>query len=241
MVTERLEELGENINSFEAKQSWPQGFLRAVVRTDGKRTVPNLDRAKKICDALGLEFYIGPPRPQVGASGFAEAAQTYLAGIGKESGLEEGYLTVPFHTADLANKGLSPLAVSQAWIHDLGIDADHLTAVRMPDADMEPAVPEGQLLLVDGRFRPEPEATLCAFTVNGRLHVGWLVLPRAGALAAFFQRAFTPPLVRHGKTGPPIECLGRIVARLDTLPSPWLDAEEKARLFQLAKSLVNKT
>ena len=26
--------------------------------------IPRLDRAAEICDALGLEFYIGPPRPE---------------------------------------------------------------------------------------------------------------------------------------------------------------------------------
>lgn len=241
IVQARLDELGHNINSFESSQGWPQGFLRAVVRTDKKRTIPNIDRAEVICEALGLEFYVGPPRDRPSAIGFAEAVQEYVRPSldGSPEALEHGYLPIPFHRADLAHRDLSQLALARSWIEDQGLDAEHLNAVAMPNDDMWPTINPGDLLLIDGTFKPETEPTLCAFTVGAHIKVGWLTVPKAGSLVGFFQRSFTPPVVRSGKTSALIECLGRVAARLDGLPGPWIDAQEKHRMVNLARLLAS--
>lgn len=241
IVQARLDELGHNINSFESSLGWPQGFLRAVVRTDKKRTIPNIERAEAICEALGLEFYIGPRRGGPSAAGFAEAARDFIKPSldGSPEALEQGYLPIPFHRADLAHRDLSHVAFARAWIEDQGLDAEHLHAVVMPNDDMWPALNPGDLLLIDGSFAPEPEPTLCAFSVGAHLKVGWLTVPKGGCLVGFFQRSFTPPVVRAGKSGARIECLGRIAARLDGFPGPWIDESEKRRLVDMARDLVN--
>lgn len=241
MVLARIDALGHNINSFEMSQGWSQGFLRTVVRDDDKRTVPNIDRAKKICDALGLEFYIGPPRDRPSASGFAEAAKEFITPSldGSPEALEQGYLPIPFHRADLAHRDLSQLALARSWIEAQDLDPEHLHAVVMPDDDMSPAFNPGDLLLVDSSFSPEPEPTLCAFTVGAHLKVGWLTVPKGGCLVGFFLRTFAPPVVRAGKTGALIECLGRVAARFDGSPGPWIDADEKRRLVDMARQLAS--
>jgi phage repressor protein C with HTH and peptisase S24 domain len=61
-IEARLKDLGENAYSFEQKMGWPADALRSVLRKDAKRARPNLERIKTLCDALGLEIYIGPPR-----------------------------------------------------------------------------------------------------------------------------------------------------------------------------------
>lgn len=242
IVNERLEQLGENINSFEAKQGWSQGYLRAVVRDDAKRTVPNIERAKTICRALGLDFYIGPPRPRPSAIGFAEAAQAQLETTldGSPEALTKGYLPLPFHRADLAHKDLSHVAFARAHLEGEHLDPDQLSAVVMPNDDMYPAIRTGDILMIDERFRPEVEPTLCAFTFGSELRVGWLTVPKGGCMVGFFMRSYTPPAVSKGGGGLVIECLGRVIARVHDNPEPWIDAGEKSRLVALAKDLVSR-
>jgi SOS-response transcriptional repressor LexA len=62
LIRNRLGELGENPYSFETKHGFPKDTIRSVLRKDSKRSVPNIEKTKLICDALGLEFNIGPPR-----------------------------------------------------------------------------------------------------------------------------------------------------------------------------------
>ena len=57
LVTRRLEELGESKYQAAARAGLPPDAIRTVL--DGRK--PSLDRAEAICDALGLDFYLGPP------------------------------------------------------------------------------------------------------------------------------------------------------------------------------------
>lgn len=239
LIEGELKKLGENVNSFEARMGWKQGFLRSYVRNDDRRATPTIDKAKLICDALDLDFYIGERRPQPGATGFAEAAKAYLSVDGDRAAFDAGFLPIPYHRADLAHRDLSHVALARSWLEGQGLDADALFAIVMPGEDMAPAIVTGALLLVDTRRRPEPEAKLMAFTVDGRLRVGWLVLPRAGCLVAFFNRPYSVPAVMKGKGGVRIEPLGHIAARLDLDPAPWIDASEKDRLLKIAKELTS--
>ena len=171
--------------------------------------------------------------------GFSEkAAKRIEPSIdGSPEALAKGYLPLPFHRADLAHKDLSHVAFARAHLDGEHLDPDQLSAVMMPNDDMYPAIRPGDLLMIDERFRPEVEPTLCAFTLGSELRVGWLTVPKGGCLVGFFMRTYTPPVVSKGK-GPVIECLGRVIARMDDSPEPWIDAGEKNRLVALAKELV---
>ena len=61
LVDRRLKELGENKYQAAARAGLPPDAIRYVL--DGRK--PSLDRVKEICDALGLELYVGSPRPAV--------------------------------------------------------------------------------------------------------------------------------------------------------------------------------
>lgn len=202
---------------------------------------PSYNTLLKVCTVLGLELYIGPPRPRPSATGFAEAAQAQLETTldGSPEALAKGYLPLPFHRADLAHKDLSHLAIARANLLENGLDTDRLSAVVMPNDDMYPAIRAGDLLMIDERHDPGPDATLCAFIVGLELRVGWLIRPKGGCLVAFFMRSYTPPVVSKGKRGPVAQCLGSVIARLDGNPEPWIDREEKIRLLSLARELVS--
>lgn len=218
----------------------PQDSIRSIFRGDRKAGT-SLNRAQELCDAFGLELYIGPPRARPSATGFAEAAQAQLETSldGSPEALTKGYLPLPFHRADLAHKDLSHLAIARANLDENGLDPDRLSAVVMPNDDMYPAIRPGDLLVIDERHELGPEATLCAFTVGAALRVGWLLRPKGGCLVAFFMRSYTPPVVSKGGNSPVVQCLGQVIIRLDGQPEPWIDREEKTRLLSLAKELVS--
>ena len=65
IVRERLAETGETPIGAARRAGLPRDAIRSVLRGHP----PNLLRAKKICEALGLSLHVGPPQtaPQVGA------------------------------------------------------------------------------------------------------------------------------------------------------------------------------
>ena len=53
---------GKGVLAFEHSLGFPKSALKAVL-SEQYNQVPSLDKAEKIADALGLELYLGPPRP----------------------------------------------------------------------------------------------------------------------------------------------------------------------------------
>ena len=62
IVSARLKELDENPFSISAKSGVAYDKFRNVLRKDERRADAKVETAREICAALGLEFYIGPPR-----------------------------------------------------------------------------------------------------------------------------------------------------------------------------------
>lgn len=145
LVLERLDALGENINSFEAKQGWKQGYLRAFVRNDGKRSNPNIDKAQDICDALGIEFYIGPPRSNPAPVAVVQ---------------DQVFDTVPRYDVqsaagngviNLDGKPTDYLAFSKVWLGQNGINAGSCALINVKGDSMEPSIYDGDLVMLDRR------------------------------------------------------------------------------------------
>lgn len=69
VVARRLRELGETPYSVEQRAGLPSDAVRNVLRAPAKSSTrksgPTLLQARAICDALGLELYFGPRRPEV--------------------------------------------------------------------------------------------------------------------------------------------------------------------------------
>lgn len=150
-ILARLEELGLNINQAEDRAGLPQGYIRGVVRTDAKRAIPNIEKAQRIAEAIGLEFYVGPRR-KPDLRGFAEAsAQAWSeAGASEEetSIFRRGYLVMPWHALARPKSRRvnppTPFAISTWWLEEMELQPDNLRFVDIPDDPLGPA-----LLLVD--------------------------------------------------------------------------------------------
>lgn len=156
LVEARLAELGENVNSFEARQGWSQGYLRAVVRNDDKRTVPNIERAEKISRALGFDFYIGPKRET------GPVTQIQIQG--------NDFAHVPLFGASLSagngsvNSGdvvVDHLAFRREWLRKIGVSPSDAVLARVANGElgesMMPTISPGDMLLIDTSKKELPQ------------------------------------------------------------------------------------
>lgn len=204
---------------------------------------PNLERVSALCDALGLELYIGPKRERESAVVFAEREVEKIDPSidGSPEALRLGYLPIPFAIEDKAHRGAGPIAISRSWISDQGLDPATIACAAIPDDAMAPSIAPGDLLLLDGSTCPSQEAAVFAYTFEGKLGVGWVVAPEEGAYVAFFQRKYSTTLVLKGKPALQFRSLGRVIARLDGSPGPWLSAHEKIEMLKWASDALSRT
>ncbi len=69
LIRDQLRQTGDTLHGAAVSHGLPRDAIRRVL--DGH--TPRLDRAAAICDALGLEFYLGLPRPAAPPQGDAPA------------------------------------------------------------------------------------------------------------------------------------------------------------------------
>ncbi len=142
-VQDQLAELGTNAFAFEKRAGLPVDAVRSVIRDDDKRAIPRINRAKQICDALGLEFYIGPPRD---------------LSPGNETLKAEEFTKVPLLDAHLAAGDghsnhvellIGHLAFRKDWLSRLGVTAANAVLARAKGDSMQPTIWDNDMVLVD--------------------------------------------------------------------------------------------
>lgn len=201
----------------------------------------NLSSLAKLADVLDLELYFGPKRPREALNGFAEAAVSRIepAIDGSGEALRQGFLPIPYSLEDPNNRGVAPIALARSWLADHGLDPEHLSFITQPNGNMEPSISFGEMMLVDAGHELNPEPTLSAFVLDGEVGVGWAVGPNQESVVIFYENKYTVPVVIPKKRGARYRHLGRIAARVDTLPKPWLAADEKLAILERAAQLID--
>lgn len=113
---------------------------------DKSPRTPSVDRAKEIAEALGLEFYIGPPR---------ETGTIYTTRIDHED-----FAAIPRVDARLAagpgaeNGDVSldgALAFRQDWLRERDIAPSQACLLRVSGDSMSPTLHDGDLVMIDER------------------------------------------------------------------------------------------
>lgn len=155
-IEARLNELGENAYSFEQKMGWPADALRSVLRKDAKRARPNLGRVKTLCEALGLEIYIGPPRSAPVAAppseqAFAEFARVpvYDAFLAAGAGFENSE-----HGPD------DYMVFKKDHLRKLGVSISSAVVAKVSGKSMMPTIFPGDHVLIDTSRRMVETRTL---------------------------------------------------------------------------------
>ncbi|MEL6693269.1 MAG: S24 family peptidase [Pseudomonadota bacterium] len=106
--------------------------------------MPSLEKASAICDALGLELYLGPPRP-TGDELFVDPATAGLEMIRRydvEASAGAGH-------AVLSPAELEPLAFRRDWLVKRGITPANAVLITARGSSMEPIISDGDLVMVD--------------------------------------------------------------------------------------------
>jgi phage repressor protein C with HTH and peptisase S24 domain len=147
-VSERLSALGTNAFAVENSAGLPADAVRSILR-GGKKAGTTLNRAQDVCNALGLELYIGPRRD----SGAVQVIDR-----------EAEYAHIPVHDAMLAagagafngaEEVVDFLAFRRDWLRRLGLDPSRAVIARATGDSMQPCVWHGDLVLID-RSRIDP-------------------------------------------------------------------------------------
>lgn len=185
MLKEMIDARGTSERRFEDDFKLPKWSLRGIL--DPKRAqVPSIDKAKEICDALGLEFYIGPPRDRPGQ-------RLELAG--------EEFASVPLYdpTASAgpgdvveAEAVTGELAFRLAWLRKRGIVPDQAALFRVRGESMAPTIADQALILVDRAAREPRDRRIYLVRQGDALYVKRLHRDAAGSVIATSDNPLHP-------------------------------------------------
>lgn len=205
-ILRRLDELALNVNQAEARAGFPQGYIRGVVRDDQKRAVPNVEKAARIANALGLEFYIGPPRD------LKPAPSTTVDG--------ERFETVErFDPAGSAGGGalnldgppIDHLAFSKRWLSQNGISAGSSFLINVAGDSMEPSLYDGDLVMIDRRKTSIRSGRIYALRDGDALRIKRVEMIPGTALILRSDNPAHAPEHKVGSAMNAIKVLGEVV------------------------------
>lgn len=162
-VGQRLKALETNAFAFEKTHGLPVDAVRSVLR-GGKKAGTSLNRAQELCEALGLEFYIGPPRehgPQP-----PDADSKSLANIP----VHEAFLSAGLGVENSTENVSGYLAFRKDWLRKIGLSPSNAALARARGDSMQPCIWDGDTLLID-RSKIEPPPVSKAEKSNRRAPV----------------------------------------------------------------------
>lgn len=157
-VEQRLKALGTNAFAVEKAAGLPADAVRSILR-GGKKSGTTINRAREVCEALGLELYIGPPR----VSGPIETVN-----IGNED-----YAPIPRldarasagpGTENTNAQVIEKLAFRRDWLARMGVDASRAVLVSVKGDSMAPGLQDGDLALIDRRRQEVRSGNVYALT-----------------------------------------------------------------------------
>jgi SOS-response transcriptional repressor LexA len=154
-VANQIKLLDQNAFAVEKIGGLPVDSIRSVIRSDSKRAVPRITRAKEICDLLGLEFYIGPPRDTVGAEQPLAADPEEFAHIP----LHEASLAAGAGAANGAEPIVDYLSFRRDWLRRIGVAPANAVLARVVGDSMEPTIWCGDMVLIDVTKKVPPVRT----------------------------------------------------------------------------------
>lgn len=140
-----MKALGTNPFALEQLHGLPEDAVRSIL-SGSKKLGTALNRAQAVCDALGLELYIGPPR---------DPGSTMTAEVGGDD-----FAAIPRYDAELsagdgvANETDLPagaIAFRRDWLSRANISPGHAMVVGVRGDSMFPTLADGDLVLIDRR------------------------------------------------------------------------------------------
>jgi hypothetical protein len=194
MVEQRLKALDTNAFSVEKAHGLPLDAIRNVTRSE-KRAGPTLVRAEEICDALGLEFYIGPPR--IPPAGFSDTgAENDFA---QPDAARSGYFPIPWHRPGLGPPS-SPIAFQHQWMSDQALIPERLRAVQPDDFLLSITGAQAVLVVIDTQSARRSTNDMWCYEEKGRMVVARLTFDRGAIIITRENPPLAPRLLLDADT-----------------------------------------
>lgn len=186
----------QNTNAFAVEKAagLPEDAIRSILRGE-KKAGTTINKAQAVCEALGLELYIGPKRTDRGnviPFGVAESGPTRPISGGLAAG---SYRLIPWHSR-ARKMTQQPLAFHERLLSELGVTFENLAVVEV----------EGTHHLLDMRA-PRAGFGLWAIMQDGAAAIARLRFD--GALTIVVPEGGAPPF-----TASPAEANGMVLGKV---------------------------
>lgn len=223
-VAREVDSLG--LRPFARKAGLPVGVIRSA---KDRRDISH-ENMSALCDALGLELYIGPPRTtpddEVTDSEFAKIRRYDVeaaAGAGAANG---------DHPAS------SDLAFRRDWLSRLGLNPNSACAITIKGDSMDPTISGGDLALIDTRVDfPIPGEIYAVCLANGDLVVKRMGDAKEAVLLTSDNRDHGVIMIDKGDL-PATRFVGRVVWTGRAVGGKGISTADQAALKKRWKELT---
>lgn len=195
-------------NAFAVEKSagLPEDAVRSILRGT-KKAGTTLNKAQAVCDALGLELYIGPPRQTVPVDAVDLDGEPFILVPRLDVRLSAGPGAQNHYPDELGR-----LAFRRDWLASLVARFSDAVLVQVAGDSMAPGLRDGDLALVDTGRQMVRSGAVYAFTdLDGTTRVKRVdTVPKSG----FILRSDAPDHpaeVRFGADAELIEIHGQVV------------------------------
>ncbi|MET4130689.1 S24 family peptidase [Roseovarius sp. MBR-6] len=145
-IKARLERDGLSHRGLENRLGLRRNFLKGIL--DKETRTPSVDNAKKIAEALGLEFYLGPPRETGPVYDVSLDGSEYAAIRRIDARLAAGAGAVNDQV-----EHSDALAFRRDWLRERAISPDQACLLTVTGDSMAPTLHDGDLVMIDRRRR----------------------------------------------------------------------------------------
>jgi phage repressor protein C with HTH and peptisase S24 domain len=195
-----------NVNQAERRAGLPQGFIRSTIRNDDKRATPNVEKAARIAQALGLELTIGPPRAEAPATEIRKGGQGFAlvprieaelaAGAGVENGSEAAVEALAFRTD---------------WLRRMGVNPANARLVKVRGDSMESLLHDQDIVMIDRGRRSVQSGRVYAILDGSEARVKRLDRPDRETLVIRSDNPAYPTELRRGPELDAITVIGQVI------------------------------
>ena len=215
-ISERMDALATNAFAVEVAAGLPPDAIRNVLRNGGGKAGPTLARTAEICQALGLDFYIGPHRDTA-------TVDPLTANQLKE------YVHVPLHETLLAagagsSNGeavIDRLAFRRDWLSRLNLPPSSARLARVSGDSMTPSIWPGDMVMIDTSRRIPPvlkrsaqdkrRSPIYAFAEGTDARIKRIERPAEDQLLLLSDNPDYPPELRTGADLEELQVIGKVV------------------------------
>ena len=238
VVSRALEDAKVGARRLEKQYGLQPWSLKGILDPARKQS-PSVGRAAEICDALDLEFYIGPPRAQESTavpescpydSALDDAEHVMVPKLSVQLAAGHGAATPEVETAT------GFLAFRREWMQHYGLQPGQVSAVDVTGDSMEPMLSEGDTVLVDHRRNEAKQGKVFAVRVEDDLLVKRLQRqPDGGWLLTSDNESYEPvSMVHHAAL------IGEVVWRGTWLGEPMASKKQVADILRLFEIMARR-